>query len=816
MNREEIAVRTAPSGPDKKTTSPSFEAVPSMQATIGTSAKSRLEITFSGEVETSKNSRMFVRALVDGKPARPSDVVFARGGYTGTRTFTFVTENLTPGTHQVEIQWHADPGAAAFIGDRSLSLLATTDKSTRARMALKAAPSGPDKSTTSTGWTYVPDMYQTIETKGTANLDIRLSGEVETSADSRMFVRALVDGQPANPTDVVFARGGYGGTNSFSFTREKLPAGLHSVQIQWHADPGGTALIGDRTLAVFASKDKAKRVGLKLTAAPSGPDKETTSTGFVPVPHMFSKFSCDGHSDLQITFSAEVETAAGKRMFARALVDGQPADPSDVVFARGGFTGTHAFTFTKEDVHKGSHVVEIQWHTDPGGKAFVGDRTLTISHLPRQFPNLSQPILGLKPKLGRQKVLTILWDPHRKTHPAPPRDAIEKLLYGPKPSVRDYFLEVSNGAFTIEDAGILGWDKSGKLGWFDADYEASLYWRGAKYHPDKWKGTKHYWVDKNGQFGTKGKAYYLDDKGFISGHVHKWAEAIRKAEHYGFNFSTHDRSHDKMLSTDELTILIVIPQDSPFGTQRGVVGKQVPKIEPLIVDGVRVNTMVEAYIGSPPNLGLVLHELSHILLGAGDMYFGGFQGYAAGPYSLMDQSGNPYHLDPFHKLRYGWLDSEMVGKSGWRKLPAVEKTGKVLILCDPDRSEKEYFIVENRWPGKSYDAKLPYAGLAVWHIIEDKSVFDKLPPPPGVDSSMWSKYGGWARRAIRMIRPIYGPPIDWSLWDGSKAKTGYDLLDKSSSKKKATLKWIDGTPSDFCIRQIPKAGSVMKFYVERK
>ncbi len=815
MKREEIVVATAPSGPDKKTLSSTFEPVPDMEATIGTSGKSHLEITFSGEVETSQQSRMFVRALVDGQVAFPTDVVFARGGYTGTRTFTFVTSDLAPGPHKVQIQWHADPGATALIGDRSLSLLASTDMSARASMAVKAAPSGPDKITESPGWTYIPDMYDVVKTSKTTNLDIRLSAEVETSANSRMFVRALVDGQPASPSDVVFARGGFGGVNSFSFTREGLPAGTHTVQFQWHTDPGGTARIGDRTLAVFAGKKGAKRVGLKLTAAPSGPDKETTSTQFVPVPNMTTSFSCNEPSDLQIVFSAEVETAAGKRMFARALVDGQPADPGDVVFAKGGFTGTHAFTFTMANVSKGTHNVEIQWLTDAGGKAFVGDRTLTVSHLPRQFPDLSHSVFGLKPRIGTRKVLTILWDPHRPDHPAPKREEIEKLLFGSAPSVRDYFLEVSAGAFTIENAGIFGWGSDGKLGWFDAEHEAEFYWRGPKYDPEKWKGTAHYWLDKNGQFGDKGKAYYLDDQGFISGHAHKWAEAIRKAATYGFNFATHDADHDDTLTPDELTVLIVIPQNKPFGTQRPVVGQQVPKVLPLIVDGVRINTMVEAYIGSSPSLGLVVHELAHILLGAGDMYFGGFQGFAAGPYSLMDQSTHAYHLDPIHKLRCGWLDCEIVANSGWRTLRSVEQTGKVLVLMDPDHSDKEYFLVENRCPDKSYDTKIPSKGIAVWHVIEDKQVYNTLPPPKGVDTQMWSKYGGWARRAIRMIRPIYGPPIDWSLWDGSKPATGYDLLDDDPDPKHAELRWIDGTPSGFSIRKIPKADSAMKVYVER-
>ena len=91
-----------------------------------------------------------------------------------------------------------------------------------------------------------------------------------------------------------------------------------------------------------------QQTGLLVKAAPSGPDKTTTSTAFIDVPAMSSCIVTAANSNLEIVFSGEVNTSSGKRMFVRALVDGQPASPSDVVFAIGGFTGTRSFTFTQE------------------------------------------------------------------------------------------------------------------------------------------------------------------------------------------------------------------------------------------------------------------------------------------------------------------------------------------------------------------------------------------------------------------------------------------------------------------------------------
>lgn len=73
---------------------------------------------------------------------------------------------------------------------------------------------------------------------------------------------------------------------------------------------------------------------------------------------------------------------------------------------------------------------------------------------------------------------------------------------------------------------------------------------------------------------------------------------------------------------------------------------------------------------------------------------------------------------------------------------------------------------------------------------------------------------GWARRGIRMIRPIYGPPINWNLWDGSNPQTGYDLLSLDTDPNHVTLKWADGTPSGFSITNIPIAGPDMTVYIK--
>jgi M6 family metalloprotease-like protein len=421
-------------------------------------------------------------------------------------------------------------------------------------------------------------------------------------------------------------------------------------------------------------------------------------------------------------------------------------------------------------------------------------------------------------------VLAILWDPHRPTDPAPGWSAVARLLFGPKPSVADYFQEISGGRMRLESAGVLGW--------YDALYPAAHYWGTCRQPYDQEDLSEdrnnNCQLDPGEDLNANGILdgpdgilqpdedlnhngvldVDLNNDGWIHGHVEKWAEAIRHADPQ-FNFAAYDVNGDGYLSPDELAILIVIPQNSSFGTERGAVGREVP-LQDLIVDGVKIGCITEAYIGAPPSLGTVAHELCHLVLSAADMYFDNFYPYAAGPYSIMDQSpDSPEHLDPLHKVRLGWLTPRVVESSGWYCLGDIETWQDALVLYDPLRNTKEYFLVENRWGGSSYDRVLPYDGLAVWHMIEDAAVYGTLPAPAGVDPVMWNSIPAWdwGRRAMRMIRPIYGPPYNIQMWDGSSALTGYDLLSVDSNPNHVTLKWADGTPSGFTIQCMPVPAS---------
>ena len=379
----------------------------------------------------------------------------------------------------------------------------------------------------------------------------------------------------------------------------------------------------------------------------------------------------------------------------------------------------------------------------------------------------------------RRKVLTILWDPHEADRPQSDRAAVEAAVLGATDSVRAYFLENSDGQFTIDSAGVVGW--------FDSDRAPGEYW------PP----------------GGAGR-----DSG---------REAIRKAS-ATFDFAAWDADGDGHVDPAELGVLFIRPGEAgEGGGLNRVVGEDFTTrdtAQGITVDGKEIGWIAEVSIGIPPAHGIVAHELAHLLIGLGDMYFDDFfNPAAASQYSLMDQHGGGWHFDPFAKLKAGWLHPRVVHRTGTFDLPDVETNHVALVFLRPRRAIPEYFLVENRWPGTTFDERLFDQGVAVWHIIEDPTIFDAY-PPPHVTAAQWhdlgSGAGGWSRKAIRMVRPNQEDPIDdgESLWDGSDPATGYDLLSVDPDPTHSTLRWADGSPSGFAIRNLGPAGPVVSLTVE--
>jgi hypothetical protein len=177
-------------------------------------------------------------------------------------------------------------------------------------------------------------------------------------------------------------------------------------------------------------------------------------------------------------------------------------------------------------------------------------------------------------------------------------------------------------------------------------------------------------------------------------------------------------------------------------------------------------------------------------------------------FSIMDYGYGTAHMSPFEKLKLGWLRYRVVRESGEFVLKDVETRNEILILYDARRGPGEYFILENRWRGSSYDAGIPKLGtgcmadgLAVWHIIEDPELYSKIP-------MAWAGPEEWGRRGIRLIRKNGGAPFDdrFALFD----KAGMVISDET---RPAKFLWLDGTPTGFKVELLSDAAPELKVRV---
>lgn len=735
-----LSLVSPPSGPEISSSPSGWNDVPGLSTAVYSRSGDNLEITVTAEVYG--EGRVFFRALVDGGAASPDDVVYKSPGdfFDGVRSFTFIKKNLSKAKHLVQIQWFADPDTTARIGDRTLSADSAAPTWGTGRLAVVAAPSAADIVKSTPACEDIPNLATTLTTD--AIRDFKMTFSAEADADvGRFFARALIDGQVVS--DALFVDAGswtQSGTRSFTFVQNAVPAGAHSVKMQWCADgPGAQIRIGDRTLTAFAAPASSLGGGLVATAV-EGPPVEFMSPDWSDVPNMSGSFTTNEPSaNVQVGFSAETSVHF-ERMFLRALIDGEPAQPEDVVFASNGSAWrAQSFAFTKKNVLPGTHSVRIQARVDESGLGYLADRSISVLFKRRHGLDFAQPYASLKPRQGKVPFLVICFDPLRPGETRPTSSQVVNQHRGDDGgwNVLGWYRENTGGRYIPGPFTFLGCNDGN---WFLAP-------------PDR-QGT---WYWDTGNFGLM------------------WEDAIKAADPY-FDFHQYDRNGDNRITGDELAVSILRPQNSPYGTHRAASAVTVDGIStPMTIDVLDVyfsaNNDVRVW-----NVGTVAHEAAHGVLDAPDMYSNFTT--RAGFYSLMDSHFNSTHLDPFLKLKSGYLTPDVVEINKWAtrtvSLASVEKKREAIIIYDPNKKDREYFIIENRWRGTSptsnYDFYLSPAtpGIAVWHIVEDLALANQFRPSgdPGVVS--WD----WGRLGIRFlgVLPSNGSSKELKWADGSSSK----------------------------------------------
>lgn len=779
------------------TVSDAFVNIPRASATFVASADDTpLVAAFSAEAFTnSTTGRMFVRALVDGVPAEPSNVVFTEGLFQGSRTFAFTTE-VDRGVHTVEMQWLVDAGVTGSLRAESLELRHGGN------VAHHTPPSG-DVFTTTSSFVPVPGASVPFYVPASGKSVIGFSAEaIVQGVNKRLFVRALVDGLACLPGDVVFAGRNSRQSHQMRFGTPTLAVGWHTATIEWLVDAGGIGTLGDRTVWVTTPETRPG-VHESIVVAPSGPSISTSSSTWAQVPGLSALLVLPPNAEIAAAFSGEVQAGTSGRLEMR-LVTAGPTTSDVVVLAENGFPfETQSFTFDRKHVFLSSATLSgiwLEWRA-VGGLVSMGDRALHLTIESGAVPDLAEaPAIGrgsqdspegrlVEAAIGPRKVLTLI---HRIPRDAP-NDVIPTIaqvtdaLYGAT-SMADYYDKVSGGRFGLVNAGVLEYDSI--------------------------KDEDHYW--NHAPFGCGMPAA----DGFAGGHAERWAEVVGLAN-ADVDFASYDTNGDGVLQPEsELAVLIVVPQGGTTGFTRDL--NAYCSGASVVVDGVVVPTISEWFTSSPSvNWEVPAHELAHLILGLTDLYANGYNfDTEAGSLSLMaDNLSTTSHLDAFHKLSLGWATPMVAPIDGEYGLQDVKESGVVLVLPrDQDGDGMECFLVENRRTAFSdplYDEVIGANGAIVWHIVESPS--QNALEPGCMTPVEWAAVSGNGRRALRVVRPTVdyagGAASDWVF--GTYDLLDHGLLCPGGGLPHNALLWADGGDSGWNLTAFGSAAPIQNFVVQR-
>ena len=251
------------------------------------------------------------------------------------------------------------------------------------------------------------------------------------------------------------------------------------------------------------------------------------------------------------------------------------------------------------------------------------------------------------------------------------------------------------------------------------------------------------------------------------------ALALEAATAY-FDLASYDANGDGAISNDELAVIFInAGQDSAFSysSEQGtwpVAHSALTAADGVAADGIYLEGFIQmaeyydySYMadaeGNPQEgilqagNGTACHELGHYI-GLPDLYDTTYTpsgedapwaGLEPSMYSLMsngswgtrydlgtyrpDNESIPARLDPYCRMRLGYLELTPIAESGSYTLPGMDAAagGYVAYRIDTDNPD-EFFIVENR-PFTGFDSGIePFGygyggngGIVVWHIDEE-------------------------------------------------------------------------------------------------
>lgn len=207
------------------------------------------------------------------------------------------------------------------------------------------------------------------------------------------------------------------------------------------------------------------------------------------------------------------------------------------------------------------------------------------------------------------------------------------------------------------------------------------------------------------------------------------SSAIQSADPY-VDFSFFDSNGDNAITPAELSIIIVVA-GYEVAYQRiypGVWAHAYQLSSSLTLDGKSIKDYAmfgEKHSNHQATIGVMAHELGHLMFGLPDLYDRDRSSKGIGNWSLMaggswngptnNEGSSPAHPDAWSKKKLYWVKPTFPA-SDKITIPQIETNKSIYQLCISTQGQ-EYFLLENRQK-IGFDTYLPGDGLAIYHIDE--------------------------------------------------------------------------------------------------
>ncbi len=231
----------------------------------------------------------------------------------------------------------------------------------------------------------------------------------------------------------------------------------------------------------------------------------------------------------------------------------------------------------------------------------------------------------------------------------------------------------------------------------------------------------------NGWFrAPKPKSFYTDGNFGFNDHpknAQKCVEdAITLASNAGVDFSPFDNSGDNFV---EALIVICAGSGGEVTGNTGDFWSHKWNITPMTVNGVTINR----YFMAPEdgNIGVMAHELGHLLCGLPDLYDTGGDSRGTGNWDLMaggswnNGGRTPAHPTAWCKVRCGWVTPTTIHDTAQNiTIRPYQDNQDIFKLPIGDADSKEYFLLSNRRKS-GFDKHIPGEGMIIEHIDDTRS-----------------------------------------------------------------------------------------------